>query len=112
MAKGRGGSSSGSGDAQYIKTQANLDKKGKTNKKLKRNTQASKFLTAIGKELKEKAEAKAKAEFKTGRRTRLKEQRAKEAAERAAEEAKKAAESRAEYKKNKKFNNRNPRNHN
>lgn len=98
MAKRKGGSSSGSGDAQYITTQANLDRKGKTNKKLKRNPQASKFLSAFGKELKEKAEAKAKAEFKTGRRTRLKEQRAKEAAERAAEEAKKAAENRSEYK--------------
>ena len=37
-----------------------LDKKGKTNKKLKMNTQASKYLTARGKELKEAAAAYAK----------------------------------------------------
>ena len=39
------------GEAQYSITQANLDKKGKTNKKLKRNPQASKYLTARGKEI-------------------------------------------------------------
>ena len=58
MAKRKG--SSGSGEAQYTITQINLDKKGKTNKKLKMNTQASKYLTARGKELKEAAAAYAK----------------------------------------------------
>lgn len=43
------------GEAQYSITQQNLDKKGKTNKKLKRNPMASKYLTARGKELKEAA---------------------------------------------------------
>lgn len=84
MGARKGGSHTGN-DSQYIATQQNLDKKGKTNKKLKLNPQASKFLTSIGKELKEKAEAKAKAEFKKGRRTKLKEQRAKEAAEKEAQ---------------------------
>lgn len=58
MAKRKG--SSGSGEAQYTITQINLDKKGKTNKKLKMNIQASKYLTARGKELKEAAAAYAK----------------------------------------------------
>jgi hypothetical protein len=58
MAKRKG--SSGSGEGQYTITQINLDKKGKTNKKLKMNTQASKYLTARGKELKEAAAAYAK----------------------------------------------------
>jgi len=53
MAKRKG--KSGSGEGHYIITQANLDKKGKTNKKLKRNTMATKYLTARGKELKEQA---------------------------------------------------------
>ena len=68
MAKRKG--SSGSGEAQYSKTQANLDKKGKTNKKLKRNPMASKYLSAKGKELKEAAERLAKETFKKGRRHR------------------------------------------
>lgn len=55
MAKRRGKSNSGEG--HYIITQANLDGKGKTNKKLKRNPMASKHLTVKGKELKEKGEA-------------------------------------------------------
>ena len=50
MAKRKG--SSGSGEGQYTITQINLDRKGKTNKKLKRNPQASKYLTPKGKELK------------------------------------------------------------
>lgn len=67
MGKRKG--SSGSGEAQYSVTQRNLDKKGKTNKKLKRNPQASKYLTADGKKIKEEAEAFAKEHFKKGRRT-------------------------------------------
>ena len=69
MAKRRG--KSGSGENQYPRTQANLDKKGKTNKKLKRNPLASKFLTPRGKEIKEAAAAYA-AEHKkgTGRRSK------------------------------------------
>lgn len=59
---------SNSGEAHFSITQANLDNKGKTNKKLKRNPMASKYLTAKGKELKEKAEAYAKEHFKKGRR--------------------------------------------
>ena len=66
MAKRKG--KSGSGEAQFATTQHNLDKKGKTNKKLKRNPMATKYLTPIGRELKEKAEALAKATFKKGRR--------------------------------------------
>ena len=53
MAKRKG--SSHSGEGHYIITQQNLDKKGKTNNKLKRNPMASKYLTARGKELKEAA---------------------------------------------------------
>lgn len=69
MAKRRG--KSGSGEGQYSITQANLDKKGKTNKKLKSNPMASKYLTPRGKEIKEAAAAYA-AEHKkgTGRRYR------------------------------------------
>lgn len=55
MAKRKG--KSGSGEGQYTITQINLDKKGKTNKKLKRNPQAAKYLTARGKEIKEAAAA-------------------------------------------------------
>jgi hypothetical protein len=58
MAKRKG--KSGSGADQYSVTQANLDRKGKTNKKLKRNPQASKYLTPRGKEIKEAAAAFAK----------------------------------------------------
>ena len=116
MGKKKG--SSGSGEAQYSITQRNLDNKGKTNKKLKRNSMASKYLTSFGKELKEKAEAEAKRVFKTGRRTKIKEQRAKEAAEKEAqwqaEQAKKKAEQknrnsepRSNFKKHKEVNNGN-----
>ena len=59
MAKRKG--KSGSGEMQYAITQANLDKKGKTNKKLKRNTQAGKYLTPKGKEIIEAAKAFAQA---------------------------------------------------
>ena len=55
MAKRKG--SSGNGEGHYIITQGNLDKKGKTNKKLKRNPMSAKYLTAKGKELKEVAAA-------------------------------------------------------
>lgn len=55
MAKRKG--KSGSGEGQYTITQINLDRKGKTNKKLKRNPMAMKYLTARGKELKEAGEA-------------------------------------------------------
>ena len=48
---------SGSGEGHFIITQANLDKKGKTNKKLKRNPMASKYLTVKGRELKDAGEA-------------------------------------------------------
>lgn len=53
MAKRKG--KSGNGEGHYIITQVNLDKKGKTNKKLKRNPMASKYLTPRGKEIKEAA---------------------------------------------------------
>lgn len=55
MAKRKG--KSGSGEEHFIITQANLDKKGKTNKKLKRNPMASKYLTVRGRELKDAGEA-------------------------------------------------------
>lgn len=58
MAKRKG--KSGSGEGHYVITQSNLDKKGKTNKKLKRNPMASKYLTARGKEIIEAAAAFAK----------------------------------------------------
>lgn len=48
---------SGSGEGHFIITQANLDKKGKTNKKLKRNPMASKYITIRGRELKDAGEA-------------------------------------------------------
>lgn len=58
-----------SGEAQFSITQANLDRKGKTNKKLKRNPMASKFLTPKGKELIEAAATFAKEHPKgTGKR--------------------------------------------
>lgn len=53
MAKRKG--KSGSGEGQYAITQANLDNKGKTNKKLKMNTMAGKYLTPKGKEIIEAA---------------------------------------------------------
>lgn len=46
-----------SGEAQFSITQINLDKKGKTNKKLKRNPMASKYLSVRGRELKDAGEA-------------------------------------------------------
>jgi hypothetical protein len=55
MAKRKGASHSGTD--QFIVTQANLDKKGKTNKKLKRNPMASKYLSVKGQELKDAAKA-------------------------------------------------------
>lgn len=55
MAKRKG--KSGAGEAQYSITQHNLDKKGKTNKKLKRNPMAAKYLTPAGRELKDRAAA-------------------------------------------------------
>lgn len=61
---------SNSGEGQFPITQANLDNKGKTNKKLKRNTMASKYLTPKGKELKEAGERAFKENFKKGRRHR------------------------------------------
>ena len=59
------------GEAQFSITQANLDRKGKTNKKLKRNPMASKYLTPKGKELKEAGE-KAYKENMTKHRERIK----------------------------------------
>ena len=67
MAKRKKGNS-GSGENQYITTQFNLDRKGKTNKKLKRNPMASKYLTARGKELKEAGEKAFKENFNKGKR--------------------------------------------
>lgn len=58
MAKGRGKGAKDEG--RYIITQANLDKKGKTNKKTKRNPLALKYLSVKGKELKEAGEALAR----------------------------------------------------
>ena len=55
MAKRKG--KSGSGEGQYTTTQFNLDRKGKTNKKLKMNAKASKYLTPKGKEIIEVAKA-------------------------------------------------------
>jgi len=54
MGKKRKGKS-GNGEYQYAITQANLDRKGKTNKKIKLNPMASKYLTQTGKELLEAA---------------------------------------------------------
>ena len=68
MAKRKG--KSGSGEGQYTTTQFNLDRKGKTNKKLKRNPMATKYLTPRGKELKETGEKAFKENFKKGRRYR------------------------------------------
>ena len=69
MAKRKG--KSGSGEAQYTVTQHNLDKKGKTNKKLKRNPMASKYLTAKGREIIEAAAAFVKTHPKgTGKKYR------------------------------------------
>ena len=59
MAKRKG--KSGSGEGRYNITQANLDKKGKTNKKLKKNAMAGKYLTPKGKEIIDAAKAFAQA---------------------------------------------------
>ena len=59
MAKRKKGKS-GNGESQYLITQLNLDRKGKTNKKLKRNPLAQKNLTPRGRELKEAAAEYAK----------------------------------------------------
>ena len=58
MAKRKG--SSGSGADRYAITAANLLKKGKTNKKLKRNAMASKYETVESKRIKEAAVAMTK----------------------------------------------------
>lgn len=87
MAKGK--SSSGRGEAQYTITQINLDKKGKTNKKVSRNPNAAKNLSVKGKELREQAAAFAKEHFKKGRRTALKLKRAEEAKKKEEEHKKK-----------------------
>lgn len=50
MAK-KGKGKSGSGADQYIVTQLNLDRKGKTNKKRNRNSEAKNHLTEEGKRL-------------------------------------------------------------
>lgn len=55
MAKRKKGKLS-NGEGYYIITQANLDAKGKTNKKLRLNPLANKYLTIKGKELKEAGE--------------------------------------------------------
>lgn len=55
MAKRKKGKS-GAGEGHFIITQANLDAKGKTNKKLRLNPMANKYLTVKGKELKEAGE--------------------------------------------------------
>lgn len=49
-----------SGESQFPITQANLDRKGKTNKKLKLNPMASKYLSPKGRELKDAGENQAK----------------------------------------------------
>ena len=90
MAKGRG--SSNSGEGHYTITQANLDRKGKTNKKVSRNVNSGKYLSATGKELREKAAAYAKEHFKKGRRTLAKQRAAEEAAKKAEERAKQSAD--------------------
>lgn len=53
MAKRKG--KSGNGEGRFPITQGNLDAKGRTNKKLKLNTMASKYLTPKGKEIIEAA---------------------------------------------------------
>jgi len=68
MAKRKG--KSGNGEAQYSVTQANLDRKGKTNKKLKSNPMASKYLSIKGRELKEAGEKFYKEHFKKGKKYR------------------------------------------
>lgn len=51
MARGKGKGKSGSGADQYIVTQLNLDRKGKTNKKRNRNAEAEKHLTEEGRKI-------------------------------------------------------------
>ena len=55
MAKRKRGKT-GSGEGHFIITQANLDARGVTNKKLRLNPLATKYLTDKGKELKEAGE--------------------------------------------------------
>ena len=43
MAKAKRGSTSSKADAQFVRTAANLLRKGKTNKKLKSNANAKKY---------------------------------------------------------------------
>ena len=70
MAKKRKGVSH-TGEGHYQRTQFNLDRKGKTNKKLRRNPQASKYLTSKSQEIMEAAKAFAAAHPKgSGRRYR------------------------------------------
>jgi len=89
MGKTRG--RSGSGEAQYVITQLNLDRKGKTNKKVKRNPNAAKNLSVTGQKLREEAAAFAKEHFGKGRRTAARKRRAEEEAKRLKElEEKKA----------------------
>ena len=58
-----------SGEAQFPNTQKNLDRKGKTNKKIKTNPMASKYLTVRGQELKDQAAAYTKEHAGKGRRS-------------------------------------------
>jgi len=74
MAKRRKGASH-TGEGHYQRTQFNLDRKGKTNKKLRRNPQASKYLTSRSQEIMEAAKAYAAAHPKgSGRRYQNKKQ--------------------------------------
>jgi len=90
MGKRKGGRS-GSGESHYSITQANLDRKGKTNKKVKRNPNASKYLSVTGQKLREEAAAFAKEHFGKGRRSAAKKRKAEEAAKKAEELALKKA---------------------
>ena len=76
--KDRNGTQKRQYESHYNITQINLDKKGKTNKKLKRNANAQKTLTDIGEKLIKEAEDYTKEHFKKGRRTKIKEQKAEE----------------------------------
>lgn len=60
---------SGSNEEQFAITQKNLDRKGKTNKKARRNSMAGKYMTTEGQRLKDEAIAYAKEHFRKGRRT-------------------------------------------
>ncbi len=65
-------------EEQFSITQINLDRKGKTNKKIKLNPKSSKYLSSFGHDLKEKCEKRAKESFKKGRKTKIKIQKLKE----------------------------------